>query len=149
MDKNIIVMKFGGTSVGTFEKIKRVADRAVKLKNEGNDLVITVSSMGDTTDDLINLASKISKNPPKREMDMLLSTGEQVSCSLVAIAIHEKNNSSVSLTGWQAGILTDDTFSDAKIITIKSERIFEEFKKGNIVIIAGFQGITDNKDITT
>ncbi|MHB1443150.1 MAG: aspartate kinase, partial [Candidatus Humimicrobiaceae bacterium] len=88
-------------------------------------------------------------NPPRREMDMLLSTGEQVSSSLLAIAINEKNSSAVSLTGWQAGIFTDDTFSDAKILSIKNDRIFNEFKKDNIVIVAGFQGITDNMDITT
>jgi aspartate kinase len=149
MHKNIVVMKFGGTSVGSIEKIKKVADRAVKLKNEGSNVLITVSAMGDTTDDLIELASEISKNPPKREMDMLLSTGEQVSSALLAIAINEKNSKAVSLTGWQAGIFTDDAFSDAKILTIKNDRIFDEFKKGNIVIVAGFQGITNNLDITT
>ena len=149
MHKNIIVMKFGGTSVGSIEKIKKVAERAIKLKNEGSNVVVTVSAMGDTTDDLIDLASKISKNPSRREMDMLLSTGEQVSSALLAIAINEKNGKAVSLTGWQTGILTDDAFSDAKILTIKNDRIFDEFKKGNIVIVAGFQGITDNMDITT
>jgi aspartate kinase len=149
MEKNIVVMKFGGTSVGSVEKIKKVAERAVKLKNEGSNVVITVSAMGDTTDDLIELASSISKNPPRREMDMLLSTGEQVSSSLLAIAINEKNSNAISLTGWQAGIFTDDTFSDAKILSVKNDRIFDEFKKGNIVIVAGFQGITNNMDITT
>jgi aspartate kinase len=149
MHKNIVVMKFGGTSVGSIEKIKKVAERAIKLKDEGSNVVITVSAMGDTTDDLIELASGISKNPSRREMDMLLSTGEQVSSSLLALAINEKNSKAVSLTGWQAGIFTDDTFSDAKILTIKNERIFDEFKKDNIVIVAGFQGITNNNDITT
>ncbi|MHB1336431.1 MAG: amino acid kinase family protein, partial [Candidatus Humimicrobiaceae bacterium] len=143
MGKNIVVMKFGGTSIGSVEKIKKVAERAVKMKNEGSNVVITVSAMGDTTDDLIELAAGISSNPPRREMDMLLSTGEQVSSSLLAIAINEKNSSAVSLTGWQAGIFTDDTFSDAKILSIKNDRIFNEFKKDNIVIVAGFQGITD------
>src|SRR5450830_223508 len=149
MKKNIIVMKFGGTSVSSIEKIKKVAERAVKLKNEGSNVVITVSAMGDTTDDLIDLASGISQNPSRREMDMLLSTGEQVSSSLLAIAINERNSKAVSLTGWQAGIFTDDTFSDAKILTIKNDRIFDEFKKDNIVIVAGFQGITNNMDIAT
>jgi len=149
MGKNIVVMKFGGTSVGSIEKINNVAQRAIKSKNESNNVVITVSAMGDTTDNLIDLASKISCNPPKREMDMLLSTGEQVSISLLAIAITEKGEKAVSLTGFQAGIFTDDIFSDAKILTIKKDRIFSEFDKGNIVIVAGFQGITDNNDITT
>jgi aspartate kinase len=149
MQKNIIVMKFGGTSVGSIEKIKKVAERAVKLKSEGSNVVITVSAMGDTTDELIDLAASISKNPPRREMDMLLSTGEQVSASLLAIAISEKNSSAVSLTGWQAGISTDDIFSDAKIVSVKNDRIINEFKKDNIVIVAGFQGINNNMDITT
>ncbi|MCL6086867.1 MAG: aspartate kinase [Actinobacteria bacterium] len=149
MNKNIIVMKFGGTSVGTIEKIKNVADRAIKSKSEGNNVVITVSAMGDTTDELIELASKISKNPPRREMDMLLSTGEQVSAALLAIAITEKGGRAVSLNGYQVGISTDDVFSDAKILTVKKDRIVSEFEKGNIVIVAGFQGITDANDITT
>lgn len=149
MNKNIIVMKFGGTSVGTIEKIKNVADRAIKSKSEGNNVVITVSAMGDTTDELIELASKISKNPSRREMDMLLSTGEQVSAALLAIAITEKGSRAVSLNGYQVGISTDDVFSDAKILTVKKDRIVSEFEKGNIVIVAGFQGITDANDITT
>lgn len=149
MEKNIIVMKFGGTSVGTLEKINNVADRAIKAKKEGNNVVITVSAMGDTTDDLIELASKISNNPPKREMDMLLSTGEQVSSALLAIAIANKGGKAISLTGYQVGILTDDLFSDAKILKIKKDRIYSEFEKDNIVIVAGFQGITKNNDITT
>ncbi|MCE5329677.1 aspartate kinase [bacterium] len=149
MEKNIVVMKFGGTSVGSIEKINNVAQKAIKSKKESNNVVITVSAMGDTTDDLIDLASRISKNPPRREMDMLLSTGEQVSIALLAIAIAEKGEKAVSLTGYQAGILTDDIFSDAKILTIKKDRIFSEFNKGNIVIVAGFQGITGNNDITT
>jgi len=149
MEKNIIVMKFGGTSVGTLEKINNVADRAIKAKKEGNNVVITVSAMGDTTDDLIELASKISNNPPKREMDMLLSTGEQVSSALLAIAIANKGGKAISLTGYQVGILTDDIFSDAKILRIKKDRIYSEFEKDNIVIVAGFQGITKNNDITT
>jgi aspartate kinase len=149
MRKNIVVMKFGGTSVGSIEKINKVAERAIKSKDEGNDVVITVSAMGDTTDNLIELASRISSNPPKREMDMLLSTGEQVSSALLAIAIAQKGRKAISLTGYQVGIFTDDIFSDAKILTIKKDRIFAEFEKDNIVIVAGFQGITDNNDITT
>lgn len=149
MEKNIVVMKFGGTSVGSVEKINNVAERAIKSKKEGNNVVITLSAMGDTTDDLISLASKISNNPPRREMDMLLSTGEQISISLLAIAIAEKGEKAVSLTGYQVGIFTDDIFSEAKILSVKKDRIFSEFEKGNIVIIAGFQGITSNNDITT
>lgn len=148
-ENNIVVMKFGGTSVGTIEKINNVADRAIQAGREGKNVVITVSAMGDTTDELIELSAKISANPSRREMDMLLSTGEQVSSSLVAMAIIEKGAKAVSLTGYQAGILTDDTFSEAKILDVGKERIFREFSKGNIVIVAGFQGVTENGDITT
>ena len=148
-ENNIVVMKFGGTSVGTIEKINKVAERAIAVSREGKNVVITVSAMGDTTDDLIDLSSKISGNPSRREMDMLLSTGEQVSSSLVAMSIIEKGAKAVSLTGYQVGILTDDTFSEAKILNVEKKRIFKEFSKGNIVIVAGFQGITDDNDITT
>jgi aspartate kinase len=148
-ENNIVVMKFGGTSVSTIEKINNLADRAIKAGREGKNVVITVSAMGDTTDELIELSAKISANPSRREMDMLLSTGEQVSSSLVAMAIIAKGAKAVSLTGYQAGILTDDTFSEAKILDVGKERILGEFSKGNIVIVAGFQGITENGDITT
>ncbi len=148
-ENNIVVMKFGGTSVGTVEKINNVADRAIKANKEGKNVVITVSAMGDTTDDLIELSAKISEKPSRREMDMLLSTGEQVSSSLVAMAIIEKGSKAVSLTGYQVGILTDDTFSEAKILDVGKERILSEFSNGNIVIVAGFQGITEKGDITT
>ncbi|MDD3520485.1 MAG: aspartate kinase [Actinomycetota bacterium] len=148
-DNNIVVMKFGGTSVGTIEKINKVADRAIIANKEGKNVVITVSAMGDTTDDLIGLSAKISNNPSRREMDMLLSTGEQVSSSLLAMAIIEKGAKAVSLTGYQTGILTDDTFSEAKILDVGKKRIFKEFSKGNIVIVAGFQGVTSECDITT
>lgn len=148
-ENNIVVMKFGGTSVGTVEKINNVADRAIKANKEGKNVVITVSAMGDTTDELIELSAKISEKPSRREMDMLLSTGEQVSSSLVAMAIIEKGSKAVSLTGYQVGILTDDTFSEAKILDVGKERILSEFSNGNIVIVAGFQGITEKGDITT
>ena len=146
---NIVVMKFGGTSIGTIEKINVVAQRAIKEQNEGKDVLVVVSAMGDTTDELIDLSSKISKNPSRREMDMLLSTGEQVSSSLLSMAIIEKGGKAVSLTGYQVGVLTDEVFSEAKILKIDIKRIFEEFKKGNIVVVAGFQGVTANNDITT
>ena len=146
---NIVVMKFGGTSIGTIEKINVVAQRAIKEQNEGKDVLVVVSAMGDTTDELIDLSSKISKNPSRREMDMLLSTGEQVSSSLLSMAIIEKGGKAVSLTGYQVGVLTDEVFSEAKILKIDIKRIFEEFKKGNIVVVAGFQGVTASNDITT
>ena len=146
---DIIVMKFGGTSVGNTDKIKKVADRVIKSKNEGLKVVVVVSAMGDTTDNLIDLAGNISKEPGRREMDMLLSTGEQVSIALLAIAIQAKGSDCVSLTGNQAGIYTDDAYSNAKILHISNARIIKELKSGKIVIVAGFQGITSNGDIST
>ncbi len=146
---DIIVMKFGGTSVGNTDKIKKVADRVIKSKNEGLKVVVVVSAMGDTTDSLIDLAGNISKEPGRREMDMLLSTGEQVSIALLAIAIQAKGSDCVSLTGNQAGIYTDDAYSNAKILHISNARIIKELKSGKIVIVAGFQGITSNGDIST
>ena len=147
--KDTIVMKFGGTSVGSIDKINKVAEKVIKCKSTGANVIVALSAMGSTTDDLIELAGKISKNPVKREMDMLLSTGEQVSIALLAIAIQEKGYKSISLTGSQAGILTDKMYSNAKILSINNERIIKELRKGRIVIIAGFQGVTLDGDITT
>jgi len=145
----IIVMKFGGTSVGDADRINRVATRVIQAKNSGKKVVVVVSAMGDTTDDLIELAAKISSNPGKREMDMLLSTGEQISIALLAMAISEKGHISISLTGSQAGIFTDEIYSNAKILNINNARILKELKNGKIVIVAGFQGINNIGDITT
>jgi aspartate kinase len=147
--KEIVVMKFGGTSVGNADKIIKVAERVIKARDNGNDVIVVVSAMGDTTDDLINLASKISDVPNKREMDMLLSTGEQVSIALIAMAIKEKGYECISLTGNQAGIFTDEIHSNAKITHINNSRLLKELKNGKIVIVAGFQGITAGGDIST
>lgn len=147
--KDIVVMKFGGTSVADAEKMRKVADRIVAAKNSGKDVVVTVSAMGDTTDRLIELASGITEDPSRREMDVLLSTGEQVSIAILAMAIHKKGYPCVSLTGIQAGVHTDDVYSEAKILNVKAERILRELKQGNIVIVAGFQGISHDGDITT
>ena len=147
--KEIVVMKFGGTSVAGAEKMRRVADRIIAVKNSGKDVVVAVSAMGKTTDNLIGLASEITDNPSRREMDVLLSTGEQVSIAILTMAIHEKGYSCVSLTGIQAGVYTDDVYSEAKILNVKADRIHKELKAGNIVIVAGFQGSNHNGDITT
>jgi len=147
--KNIIVLKFGGTSVGDKDKIKRVADRVIKARLEGNSVVVAISAMGDTTDRLIELAGKIASSPSRREMDMLMSTGEQVSSALLAMAIQEKRYGCISLSGEQAGILTDDVYSNAKILNIKVDRILKELKKDRIVVVAGFQGVNIDGDITT
>lgn len=147
--RNIIVMKFGGTSVADAEKIRRVALRAIQARKAGKEVVVTVSAMGSTTDELIKLAGIISGNPSRREMDMLLSTGEQVSIALLSIAIHENGQDCISLTGNQAGILTDSIYSNAKILSINCSRIIRELNEGKIVIVAGFQGISTGNDITT
>ncbi len=147
--KEIVVMKFGGTSVGTIQKIKKVADTVIKTKKSGKDVVVVVSAMGKTTDELIDLASEITEVPDRREMDVLLSTGEQVSIALLSIAVQEKGYDCISITGFQAGILTDEVFSNAKILGIKNNRIISELKEGRIVVIAGFQGITKDGDIST
>ena len=145
----LMVQKYGGTSVGDPERIKNVAKRVVKRYKEGNDMVVVVSAMGHTTDELIDLMKKVTNNPDDREMDVLLSTGEQVTISLLAMAIKDLGCDAISLTGAQAGILTTDVHTKAKISDVNKERIKEELKKGRIVVVAGFQGINEHGDITT
>ena len=145
----LIVQKYGGSSVSNADRIKKVAQRIVERKREGHDIVTVVSAMGDTTDELIQLANKITDKPPKREYDMLISTGEQVSVALLAMAIHELGEEVISLTGSQVGIITDELHSKAKILKIESDRLEEELSQDKIVIVAGFQGVTINNDITT
>ncbi len=147
--KDIIVLKFGGTSVGDVRKIGKVADRVTKSRKESKNVVVVVSAMGDTTDRLIDIAGKVTRNPSRREMDMLMSTGERVSCALLSMAIQERGYKSISLTGGQAGILTDEFYSNAKILNIKIDRILKELKDGKIVVVAGFQGVNAKNDITT
>ncbi|MGM0502614.1 MAG: aspartate kinase [Bacillota bacterium] len=145
----LIVQKYGGSSVANADRIKNVAQRIVDRKKNGNDVVTVVSAMGDTTDELIKLANQITENPSKREYDMLISTGEQVSVALLAMAIHELGEDVISLTGSQVGIITDDLHSKAKILKIESDRLEEELAQDKIVIVAGFQGVNLNQDITT
>jgi len=147
--KGLIVQKYGGTSVGSIERIKNVASRVIKTKESGKDVIVVVSAMGDTTDDLLEMAYTISTKPKKREMDMLLSTGEQVSIALLAIAIQEMGHDVISLTGAQCGILTSNKHRKARIDKINTTRILSEINLGKIVIVAGFQGINEEKDITT
>ncbi|NOU97688.1 aspartate kinase [Paenibacillus sp. LMG 31456] len=147
---SLIVMKFGGSSVGDAERMKRVANRVVETQRNGNQCVVVVSAMGDTTDDLIDLTKQIStETPPTREMDMLLSTGEQVSVALLSIAIHSLGQSAVSYTGWQAGMYTEAVHGKARITDIKPERVLNALDQGNVVIVAGFQGMTEEGEITT
>lgn len=145
----LIVQKFGGTSVGSAERILNVAERVLEERNNGNDVVVVVSAMGKTTDHLVSLAKEISVNPSKREMDMLLSTGEQVTISLLAMALAEKGVKAISYTGWQAGIETESIHSNARITKINTNAIEAQIAAGNVVVVAGFQGVTDNGDITT
>jgi aspartate kinase len=146
---SLIVQKYGGSSVANAEKILRVAQRVIKTKKAGNKVVVVVSAMGDMTDDLITLADQINKDPKEREMDMLLSTGEQVSIALLAMAVHKLGHEAVSFTGSQVGIITDEFHSKARIQNISAERIKKALAEGKIVIVAGFQGQTSSGEITT
>ena len=145
----IVVQKYGGSSVATAEKIKNVAKRVGKVYDGGDQVVAVVSAMGDTTDDLIKLAGQVTKDPHPREMDVLLSTGELVTATLMAMALRDIGYKAISLSGAQAGIKTDATYRKARIVKIETKRIMEELAEGQIVIVAGFQGITDDMDITT
>lgn len=145
----IIVQKYGGSSVADIEKIKNVARRVGKSRDAGNQMVVVVSAMGDTTDDLIALAKKITAHPSGREYDLLLSTGELVSCTLLAMALDSIGYRAVSLSGAQAGIKTDTEYNRAHILGIDPKRVVNELNAGNIVVVAGFQGITQDQDVTT
>ncbi len=145
----LIVMKFGGSSVANADKVKLVATRVVKEKKKNNSVVVVVSAPGDMTDDLIERAQQITKHPDERELDMLLSTGEQISIALLSMAIKELGVEAISLTGPQAGIFADSTYTKAKITKIIPTKIFNELKKNRVVIVAGFQGLNPENDITT
>ncbi|KIL41120.1 aspartate kinase [Gordoniibacillus kamchatkensis] len=146
----LIVMKFGGSSVGDAERMKRVARRIAERKQEGNRIVVVVSAMGDTTDDLIDLSKQICEGTPAaREMDMLLTTGEQVSVALLSMAIQSLGVPAVSYTGWQAGMYTEAVHGKARITEIKPERVLRSAEEGKVVIVAGFQGMTSEGEITT
>ena len=144
-----IVLKFGGSSLSNNENLKVVANKIINLYNKENDIVVIVSAQGKTTDKLLEEAKELSESPSPRELDMLLSTGEQVSASKLSILLTEMGYRSISLTGWQAGILTDNTNKNAVINNINTSRIKKELYKHKIVIITGFQGINKNNDITT
>ena len=145
----LIVQKYGGTSVGSLERIENVAKRVAKARDEGNDLVVVVSAMSGETNKLIEYAHHFSKTPSKREMDILLSSGERVTASLLAIALQEMGYNAIAMTGRQAGIKTDECHTYARIASIDTGNIEAELKCGNIVIVAGFQGISENGSVTT
>ncbi|AKP79719.1 aspartate kinase [Priestia aryabhattai] len=145
----LIVQKFGGTSVGSVERIQHVANRVIQEAERGNQVVVVVSAMGKTTDALVKLASDITDSPSKREMDMLLTTGEQVTISLLTMALQFKGHEATSLTGWQAGIQTEAVHSNARIQHIDTTRIQSQLDRGRIVVVAGFQGCSEDGSITT
>ena len=145
----LVVQKYGGSSVADGEKIKNVARRIATTSDDGNQVVVVVSAMGDTTDELIKLAYQISEHPDSRELDALVSTGEVVSSTLLAMALEAMGYEAISLSGAQAGIRTDAAYRQARILKVESKRVVKELEKGNIVIVAGFQGATEEMDITT
>jgi len=145
----LIVQKFGGTSVADAERIRRASRRIIRTREQGHKVVVVVSARGNTTDELYGLAYELGPRPPKREMDMLVSTGEQMSVALMAIAIHHMGHDAISLTGPQIGIRTDSFHTRAKIIDINPERLVKELENGRIVIVAGFQGVDPDDNITT
>jgi len=145
----LLVQKYGGTSVGTPERIHHVAERIVRTRRAGTELVVVVSAMADTTDDLLELAGKVSSNSHPRELDMLLTSGERISMALVAMAVNDRGQEAVSFTGSQSGIVTDTSHTRAKILEVKADRIREELKRGRVVIVAGFQGVSRDREVTT
>ncbi|MBI5479237.1 MAG: aspartate kinase [Deltaproteobacteria bacterium] len=145
----IVVQKYGGSSVADVDKLKGVARRVVETAGRGKQLVVVVSAMGDTTDELLALARKVTPEPPRRELDMLLSVGERISMSLLSMAIHDLGYEAISFTGSQCGIITNDRHSGARIIEVRPYRIQDELERGRIVIVAGYQGVSYKREVTT
>jgi aspartate kinase len=146
---HLIVQKYGGTSVGSPEKIRAVAARIARTRQLGHPMVVVVSAMGHTTDELLSLAQQVSQNPPHREIDMLLSTGERISMALLSMALADLGVPAISLTGSQSGIITDQSHRRARILEIRGDRISSGLEQGKVVIVAGFQGVSRDKEITT
>jgi aspartate kinase len=146
---SIVVQKYGGSSVADVERLRKVADRIMQTKQAGHAVVVVVSAMGDTTDDLLALAKKISPNPDRRELDMLLSAGERISMALLSMAIRERGGDAISFTGSQSGIITNDRHVDARIIEVRPFRVQDELARGRVVVIAGYQGVSYRREVTT
>src|SRR4051795_3690591 len=146
---SIVVQKYGGSSVADVAKLKQVADRVMRTRREGHDVVVVVSAMGDTTDELLALAKQVSPNPDRRELDMLLTAGERIAMALLSMAIRELGGDAISFTGSQSGIITNDRHIDARIIEVRPVRVEDELARGRIVVIAGYQGVSYRKEITT
>jgi aspartate kinase len=146
---SIVVQKYGGSSVADISKLRQVAARVMRTRAQGHDVVVVVSAMGDTTDDLLALAKQLSANPDRRELDMLLTTGERISMALLSIAIRELGGDAISFTGSQSGIITNDRHVDARIIEVRPVRVQDELARGKIVVIAGYQGVSYRREVTT
>src|SRR5579859_7399530 len=146
---SIVVQKYGGSSVADAGKLRLVADRIMRTKKEGHDVVVVVSAMGDTTDDLLSLAKQVSANPDRRELDMLLTAGERISMALLSMAIRELGGEAISFTGSQSGIITNDRHADARIVEVRPFRVQDELARGKILVVAGYQGVSYRKEVTT
>ena len=146
---SIVVQKYGGSSVADVSKIRKVADRVMRTRREGHDVCVVVSAMGDTTDELLALAKQVSPNPDRRELDMLLTAGERISMALLSMAIRELGGDAISFTGSQSGIITNDRHVDARIIEVRPVRVQDELANGRIVVIAGYQGVSYRREVTT
>jgi aspartate kinase len=145
----IVVQKYGGSSVADVSRIQQVAERIMRTKAAGYDVAVVVSAMGDTTDELLDLARQVSKNPDRRELDMLLSAGERISMALLSLAIRERGGDAISFTGSQSGIITNDRHVDARIIEVRPFRVEDELARGRVVVIAGYQGVSYRREVTT
>jgi aspartate kinase len=146
---SIVVQKYGGSSVADVDRLRHVAGRVMRTREAGHDVVVVVSAMGDTTDDLLAMAKKVSNNPDRRELDMLLSAGERISMALLSMAIRELGGNAISFTGSQSGIITNDRHVDARIIEVRPFRVLDELARGRIVVIAGYQGVSYRREVTT
>src|ERR1700720_2421124 len=146
---SIVVQKYGGSSVADPTKLKRVAERVMQTRTSGHDVVVVVSAMGDTTDELLALAKTISPNPDRRELDMLLSAGERIAMALLSMSIRELGGAPISFTGSQSGIITNDRHVDARIIEVRPFRVQDELARGKVVVIAGYQGVSYRREVTT
>ena len=146
---SIVVQKYGGSSVADVTRLRKVAARVMDTRRAGHDVVVVVSAMGDTTDDLLTLAKQVSPNPDRRELDMLLTAGERISMALLSIAIRELGGDAISFTGSQSGIITNDRHVDARIIEVRPFRVQDELARGRVVVIAGYQGVSYRREVTT
>src|SRR4249919_3039363 len=146
---SIVVQKYGGSSVADVARIRQVAERVMRTRRAGHDVVVVVSAMGDTTDELLTLAKQVSPNPERRELDMLLTAGERISMALLSMAIREEGGDAISFTGSQSGIITNDRHVDARIVEVRPVRVQDELARGKIVVVAGYQGVSYKREVTT